>query len=54
MTPKQGILSKMTYAYANNKRFIKIQPYTISAQAGERRRLPSFLAFSSSKFLIIF
>jgi hypothetical protein len=50
MTPKQGIFSKMTYTYANSKRFIKIQPYTISAQAGERRRLPSFLAFFPQNF----
>jgi len=47
MTPKQGIFSKMTYAYANSKRFINIQPYTISAQTGERRRLPSPSTFFS-------
>jgi len=51
MTPKQGIFSKMTYAYANSKRFIKIQPYTISAQAGERRRLPSPSAIIFQNFL---
>jgi hypothetical protein len=37
MTPKQGIFSKMTYAYANSKRFINIQHYTILTKAGERR-----------------
>ena len=44
----------MTYAYANSKRFIKIQPYTISAQAGERRGFhhpyPFWILFPEASF----
>jgi hypothetical protein len=50
---REGILSKMTYTDLNNKRFIKIKPYTIWPKR-ERRRLPSPFASENktSKILI--
>jgi len=50
MTQKQGIFSKMTYAYANSKGFIKIQPYTVLAQEEKGEGFYHPLSLSFSKF----
>jgi hypothetical protein len=45
MRTQQSIFLKMIYADVDSKRFIKSQPYTVLAQAGERRRLPLPFSF---------
>jgi len=44
---RKGIFLEMIYADINSKHFIKIQQYTVLAQAGERRRLPSFFCLGN-------
>jgi hypothetical protein len=47
MSVQQRIFLNRIYASTNSNHFIKIQHYTVLAEAGERRRLPSPQSFSS-------